>query len=92
MTIVATGKPDWMLRIRAGQRLIEWGVVVPHSDMLFGDGTSDDPVYAHLAWLLGYEDGEHFMFGFREDDREKLVQLLGPHGLTIYKIMVLKHV
>lgn len=82
--------PDWQLRVAAGQRLIDWGIVAPNPDILIGDGSPDDPVYGHLAWLLNYENGEHFMFGFREDDREKLELLLGPYGLTIYKIMVLK--
>ena len=74
----------------AGHRLIEWGVVSPSKIAPYGLGDKGDPVYAHLAWLLNYEDGEHFMFGFRETDREKLKWLVSPHGLTIYKMLVIK--
>jgi len=82
---------DWELRMQAGQRLVQWGIVSVPADELYGMG--DDPVYEHLAWLLDYEDGEHFMFGFRETDREKLEWLLSPYGLTVYRMMVLrKHV
>ena len=78
---------DWELRIAVGKRLVKWGVVpVPYDEV----GMGDDPVYAHLAWLLGYDNGEHFMFGFRESDREKLEWLLGPYGLTVYRMMVLR--
>lgn len=84
---------DWEMRIAAGRRLIEWGIISPSPDEPYGLGDEGDPVYAHLAWLLDYEDGEHFMFGFRESDREKLRWLLSPYGLTVYKMLVLrKHV
>ena len=81
---------DWEMRMEVGRRLIKWGVVAPLTDEHYGFGDEDDPVYAHLAWLLDYADGQNFMFGFRESDREKLQWLCSPHGLTIYRMMVVR--
>lgn len=81
-------KLSWQLRIEVGEQLIGWNIVKdPPRNML---GEINDPVYQHLAWLLGYEDAAALMFEFREEDRQKLEQLLGPYGRTIYRIMVLK--
>lgn len=81
---------DWELRMAVGRRLISWGIISPLTDEHYGFGDGNDPVYQHLAWLLDYEDGEHFMFGFREADRVKLEWLLSPYGLTVYRMMVLR--
>jgi len=78
----------WEMRIQVAELLIDWGVVekVP----IINIGMGDDPAYTHLAWLLDYPNGEIMMYNFREEDREKLELLCGPHGPTIYKILVLK--
>ncbi len=81
---------DWELRIQAGSKLIEWGIISPSKDDFCSLGDRDDPVYAHLAWLLDYSDGQQFMFSFRESDRVKLQWLLSPYGFTIYKMLVLR--
>lgn len=80
----------WQLRIEVGERLVQWGVVTRDENIAIGDGSSEDPVYTHLAWLLDYADGTEMMDDFRDEDVPKLRLLLGPHGLTIYRIMVLR--
>ena len=79
---------SWRLRLNVADLLISWGVVAPDHNIMTGLG--DDPVYQHLAWLLGYKDGNHMMSRFKDADRDKLQLLCGPHGRTIYHIMVLK--
>ena len=82
---------NWELRMETGKRLIEWGIVSLSKEAFYGLGDEGDPVYNHLAWLLGYKNGLDLMYNFHESDRDKLEALLGPYGLTIYRIMVLRH-
>lgn len=82
--------PTWKLRMAVAKQLINWGVIDMPVEATVGYGDEDDSIYSHLAWLLGYASGLDFMLAFRADDREKLELLLGPHGLTIYKILLLR--
>lgn len=44
----------------------------------------------HLAHLLGYRDYEHLMLQQDEAATHSLILLDGPHGLTVYKMLMVK--
>ena len=44
----------------------------------------------HLGELLGYKSYEDLAFNQTEDDNRVLEALAGPHGYTIYKMLLIK--
>src|SRR5258705_6116936 len=48
------------------------------------------PSHRHIANILGYKDIQHMIAHWSDESSHTLELLCGPHGFTIYKILVIK--
>jgi len=48
------------------------------------------PSHRHLSDILGYEDIQHMTEEWKDESTQTLKMLCGPHGFTIYKMLVIK--